>query len=217
MRIVSNLLEYPLETEDYVLSITIENPQTMTELMKSFILLENGENSNLIIKNNNEECHVKVILDIFHLDWQDKKIVQKAIYDLQNVLLDEEHYERSSMLLTELSQYILENAVQQNIPIMIKEDWNISSLLKSLKFAIEEENTLFQNFLSYLYHISFLQRNTCLVCVNMQDYFTKEEMKEMIQFCQYEAIHLLLLSHDETKYHTEKVFILDKDLCMIEK
>ena len=57
-----------------------------------------------------------------------------------------------------------------------------------------------------------------MIFYNIKEYLEREEIEKLVQCCFYNKIHVLFLETTEKyKLNQEKIYIIDKDRCLIVK
>ena len=104
--------------------------------------------------------------------------------------------------------------------LQCNQEGNVTDLFKQLdvKFETNPENLL-EKLIDYICVISEVFGKKVFVLVNMKSYFTKDELNMLYKKMFYEKIYLLLIeNHDNNDIiEEERVTIIDKDMCVINK
>ncbi|MFQ9980806.1 MAG: type II-A CRISPR-associated protein Csn2 [Finegoldia magna] len=212
-------LKYELLNEPFLIdygdicNITIENKLEYRKIIENIYNQEKIElydDEKLITK-------YKVIENSAILDFADKKITTKIIKDLIGIISDEKHYEQKINLNSSIVNFI--NDITLDYPYMLEigDEINFESLLKVVPIKPSIDYTDFlDKFVSYLDIYQNVLNIDVFYTINLLQYFTEEELKELSDYIKIKNI--CIINYDnilvDSKYISKKL-LFDNDLCRV--
>lgn len=212
-------LKYELLNEPFLIdygdicNITIENKLEYRKIIENIYNQEKIElydDEKLITK-------YKVIENSAILDFADKKITTKIIKDLIGIISDEKHYEQKINLNSSIINFI--NDITLDYPYMLEigDEINFESLLKVVPIKPSIDYTDFlDKFVSYLDIYQNVLNIDVFYTINLLQYFTEEELKELSDYIKIKNI--CIINYDnilvDSKYISKKL-LFDNDLCRV--
>lgn len=208
------------------------------ELLDSSYDVDYGEFHNIVIENinefrkvvsniNNQEyiqiydedkliTNYIVISDIFNIDFNDKKIINKIFKDFEKLSQNDMNYEKTKEIDSKIRNYLLEIFEDTDYPVELKDDCNLSYLLKSYDLKIAE---YYESFIEKL--LDFIELNTTvfntniLFTISITQYLSQEELDILSNFLKEKEI--LLINYDIINMNKKikDYIVFDKDLCRI--
>ena len=195
MKIVKEQFECPIELEEGRVAVLIlEKQEKFTDFVSELKEQLSDNDSGWILSDNGEILPFSKKLELIIDEW-------RILY--------------SSMLS-------MVSNVMDNMPYLLQcnQEGNVTDLFKQLdvKFETNPENLL-EKLIDYICVISEVFGKKVFVLVNMKSYFTKDELNMLYKKMFYEKIYLLLIeNHDNNDIiEEERVTIIDKDMCVINK
>ena len=159
----------------------------------------------------------KVIENSAILDFADKKISTKIIKDLMEIISDEKHYEQKINLNSSIVNFI--NDITLDYPYMLEigDEINFESLLKVVPIKPSVDYTDFlDKFVSYLDIYQNVLKIDVFYTINLLQYFTEEELKELSDYIKIKNI--CIINYDnilvDSNYISKKL-LFDNDLCRV--
>lgn len=103
-------------------------------------------------------------------------------------------------------------------PIDFELELNLQALFKLYQVRVEtEEGDLLNRVISYLKVMHRICNIKVYAFVGLKQYLQEEELRQLYEFVSYEKIFLVMLEAGESeRLDSEKYWILDRDLCIIE-
>ena len=214
-------LETPLlVSEKFVQLLIIENAnefyKTVTELEACF---ENGEGSFIFSSKEqiiNPAKSGVMVLDLFHLDLNDKKII-----NLLYKKLEKEVFAKRVSLLNQLNSKLTEFLEETFVSAPFALDYDEIQPIDYFKVAgvkfqkdytsIEEKIVCYVNTLIELKNCEFF------VFVNLKSILSDEKLQAIYKHCELEQVGLLLIESSKIRplLENEKAIIITEDLCEI--
>lgn len=216
--------EYGLDItlrENEIIVISIENATVYTKILSDFWNQCHGGDGGFILsegeKIKNIAKEMEVVFNPFLLDCNDKKIISKLYQELKEQSNDM-FFEEGMALNTHIVTYIDKVINQVPYALNYNPDFEITNLLKIYNVEIESlGKTLLERVVDYLRVMGQICMIKTFVFVGMKQYFTEEEIKQLYEFVFYEKINLIIIESIHVNHiESEKCWIIDKDLCIIE-
>ena len=208
--------------ENEPIVFVLENPHVFAEFLQDFQNQISGSEESFALSEGEKEYKlskvVDYVMDPFSLDFNKKAILNK-LYAKMNVLGDEMVQEKAEVnaSMLRILETILEELPYQNVEYQYDFAWQELFKFYGVKINCEYES-LIEKLTEYIKNSSTLAGFGVLLLVNMKNYLTKEEIKELYQQAAYSKMKLLLVEGQERKkLEGEKITIIDKDLCVIVK
>lgn len=221
MKFIHTMLSTELDINSQVLNVLVyENPKELVDCIAQLTYALDGENSKIrlvekgqLIKSANK---IDVILNLFDLDLNNKKIVNAITKRLTRELLDnhafslhEKYGEMYSIVSEALN--IFDNE------IVVNENMDTSLLIKMFNPSVENiYDSLLEKLIAYInLNVEMLDLK-CLIILHAEEFFTKNEVIQLFNHCRYKEVALLLIESRHRYQITDEVcLIVDEDLCEI--
>ena len=198
-------------------SIIIEEPilyrSTVNGLQQS-IKEDNNKwifsKDDMVLKKNSI---INIVDSIFMLSFENSKISNTIVSDINNISLNEENFPKTQKLLNEIEKYLydLEWEVLYDINIEMCDMKDIIKL--SYKGVIEPEEYV-DKLISYIKIVSRILKKELIIFIGIQNCFSFEEWKEIEKAALYEKIYILCIERTDYLYCDNKI-IIDKDRCRV--
>lgn len=202
--------------------LVFENPGNIAEFLQDFHNQYNGQGEYFVLSEGEKIQKVNKTLDYlidpFSLDFNKKSILNKLYGTMMNVA--EELVEERAVVNTDaqvLLERILDKIAFTNVSYQT--DFNWGDFFKMYDVKIETlYETLEEKLSDYIKISSSLGEFRGILMVNIKAYLTEEQLLELYQLCAYCKMSLLLVETSEKeRVGQEKIYILDKDQCLIIK
>lgn len=207
--------------ENQINNLLIENPEVFSDFLSELLWQLQGNDGELIFSEGEKILtparNIILISNPLVVDCNEKKIITKLYKELADNVQNQMYaaYSEMNSKIIGLLDDIL-NTVPYHLESDI--DLEITALLKSYNVQIATEGMLpLERLIDYLRANSSICGIRIFIILNVKQFFTKEELQQLYEFCFYEKIYLICL--DGMKSYTmndEKCVIIDKDLCIIE-
>ena len=161
-----------------------------------------------------------MVVDIFSLTVNQKKVVTKLHNKLITVAREAEYYLPTNELLTNINIYLNQIIKSEDLSLTYNETFDMAGIFKiaDVKFS-EEKNCLPEKLLDYMEVMTDYCGIKCFVFVNLKSYIAPAVLKDFYKNLLYQKFRVLLLENklddDKALRNFEKILILDKDLCEI--
>ncbi len=209
-------------SENQAVELVVENPAGMSSIVGDFRRQCEGDEGNFVLSENDKILKPDKVLDIiinpFELSFNERKIMNKLYVQLEEFATD--YYERKEELHRQiilLLEDILMATPYHNIVYNLECDWTSLFKLYNIRFD-DQAVSLLEHLVEYIKLIAYLTDIRLLCFVNIKDYLAQEEVTELYQSAFSHKINLLLIESKEYEERMdEKIFIIDKDKCLIIK
>lgn len=206
--------------ENSIQVLTIENALAFRQLVGDlWNEVEGGYGTWVLSEDNNTLLLSKSLAMVFNpyiIDANDKKVVSKLYAELNSII--NESYIKEAEAVNGNIVSLLSN-VTQEVPYFIdfRTDMDALALFKVYNIRIDVEyNTLLERIVDYIRAFHSICNIRVFVFVDLKNYLSMEEIKQLYEFVIYEKIFLMLIEgHQSDFIDAENRLILDKDLCII--
>ncbi len=207
--------------ENQVNNLVVEKPEIFSEFLQELIWQLEGNEGELILSEADKILpiakNVILISNPLMVDCNEKKIIMKLYKELsdnaRNLM-----YEKCSELNSQIVGFLDEilNTVPYHLEADI--DMDVATLLKNYNVQIATAGTQpIERLIDYLRANSLICGIRIFIALNLKQFFSQEELRQLYEFCFYEKIHLICMEGIKSDtLKNEKCVIIDKDLCIIE-
>lgn len=222
MKLVNSRYGLDIEfIENSVNVLVLENPMFMSDVIQDIISQENGMDGNFVLSDEQNikfEKDVMLITDPFHIDFNNKKIINKLYSQLVEISKDlVEEYNDINKTIVEALEKISDGINYNCINYNLEFDWK--ELYKLYNVRIEERyESLEEKLVEYMKILSGIMKPKLVIFLNLKMYLGQEHMEDLVLSSFYNKVPLLLIeSYEGYKLKNERKFIIDKDRCLIIK
>lgn len=222
MKLVNSRYGLDIEfIENSVNVLVLENPMFMSDVIQDIISQENGMDGNFVLSDEQNikfEKDVMLITDPFHIDFNNKKIINKLYSQLVEISKDlVEEYNDINKTIVEALEKISDGINYNCINYNLEFDWK--ELYKLYNVRIEERyESLEEKLVEYMKILSGIMKPKLVIFLNLKMYLGQEHMEDLVLSSFYNKVPLLLIESNEGyKLKNERKFIIDKDRCLIIK
>ena len=208
--------------ENKVNLLVVENKKKFVEFIQEIIKQINGNEGkfSLFDKNTELKIHnkVEIIKDIFDLDINNKKILNKIYHELEELSIDSEFLLETKNMESNLLKYIYYLIEKYDYPLEIVEGLDLKEIFKllSVKLSLCFSNKV-EEILEYIDLVSRILKKEIFVLVNFHIFLEKDDIVALCRECFYKKIKLLFVENQKPDIinNEERLFIIDNDLCEI--
>ena len=199
--------------------LTIKNTKCFSHILQILNDKINGLESNeiFLLDENNEEMNmskeIQMVLDIFNIDYNSKKILNKIYNIIATNIQKNQDFEIEKMILN-LRNYIIEEINELPFEFVMKNELEITEILKLYNLKIDEENytNILEKIEILIDILSTLDIAKILIIPNLKLFLSEEELVELYKYSLYNNINLLLIErHEENKLKYENCIIIDEN------
>lgn len=196
--------------------LTIEDTKVFSQLVQQFYSYD--ENSSLKLFDHQfkaiKAAELLVVTDILGFDLNAPSVLKLIHADLENQLNDKPEVksmiDKLAATITELIAYeCLENELDLDY-----DEITILELIKALGVKVETaSDTVFEKSLELIQIFKYLQKKQLLVFINACSYLLKEELEELMSYCQLSQVKVLFL--EPRRVDGFKQYVLDEDYILM--
>lgn len=223
MRLAYNDLNFEIElltTAPAV--IVIENPHIYYHYLLNLYQQTNGKEGTFFLSDKGRALNFAkkavFIMNPFSISCNDKKILNSVYAEMNRIVVDE-----YSEMLVDINAVVLSiiDFINMKLPYPLVSSLSLdfTGLLKLYNVKMSEEyEGLLDRLITYI-KLSHQVRGIELFCfVNMRHYLDSDEVKQLYEACLCEQVYILDIegSEPESRIGAEKVFIIDRDSCIID-
>lgn len=199
--------------------LTIKNTKCFSHILQILNDKTNGIESNeiFLLGENNEEMNmakeIQIVLDVFNIDYNSKKILNKIYEIISNNIEKNQDFEVERMVLN-LRNYIIEEINDLPFEFVMKNEIEIPEVLKLYNLKIDEENytSILEKIEILIDIFSTLKIAKILIIPNLKLFLDEAELVELYKYSLYNNINLLLIERKEyTKLKYEINIIIDEN------
>lgn len=220
MKIKISFLDSELDfSVSNIYSLEVYNKKYLYRISKLFYMLSNEINIDDLkaYDKNNEEIlitnKIRFFTNYFDFNFNSKKYNNDIIkYIISNL----EQYESEKILKTyrKICELLNKELLKLDLPISVNVEEGITNVIKLLKYSINNKEELLDNLLLLIDLETILNSNKILCFINLKQYLSKEELKELYKYATYNSVNFILI--DSIKYNCikeyEKLIIIDENL-----
>ena len=221
MRFIYGERELTLEFhENEVQVITIENREYFSAFLQNLYNQSQGSDGNIILSEGEKILSLNKVAEIvwnpFSVDINNKKILGKLFQELKTVSM-EEQYAEICELNTKVVHYLDDLNLKIPYPIQFRLELDVLDLYKIYGVQLDtEEIDMFERLLEYVKVLKSLCGVGLLVFVNVKNYLSETQIKELYKIAFYYKMNLLLVeAHQGKNLECEKNQLIDEDMCFI--
>lgn len=213
-------IDFSLE-ENQILTLVIENPRVMNDMLRDLYKQTNREEGGWILSEKDKIFpldKISLLVDNpLTVDCNEKRILTKLYKELceQTKLLIYENYIQVNAVIVSFLERLVETVPYH---MELEVDSDVSVLLKAYGVKIQSEGVdVAESLIDYLRVVSSVCSIHIVWILNLKQFLTKEQVKQIYEFCFYAKIHLINLEgYMKYSLKQEKCVIIDEDLCVID-
>lgn len=205
--------------EDKSSVLVVQNKAMLRLIVNTFINNYSLEDNEIVIIDKDQHLkntEIQVIDQYFNLDINSKTQISNLYKKIEESFLT--NYDMNYQLkeyIFKVTTLLKEELLTFDIDIDINEEIPINDLLKVLKVRFVSQTC--ENSLDYLYlYIDILcefSNVRLLVLINVESYFSTEEINEIYKYLRYKKMtYLCISSNDCDKINYTDIYTIDEDL-----
>ncbi len=162
------------------------------------------EDNQIVLMQNNERVsigkNVFVLTDIFNIDFNSKKILNKLYSTLIENIKNRQDDELENITL-KLRNYLIEEINELPFEFSIKSELELNDLLKAFELKIDTMcyTTIVEKIEFIIDIISTLKIATILVIPNLKIYLDENELLEIYKYSIYNNVQLLIIENNNSE------------------
>lgn len=200
----------------------IESPVSFSMYVQQLYEQIHGAEGEFILSDDdkilNMEKTTEMIIDPFLLDFQNRQI-QKTLYaELCELAINSELFQQTQAIRTDLQKYFIDLEYASQYDLKIDENIDIMAIFKAAGARLDcgDEETLFERLVSYMKVLAELLKKKLVILVNSQSYLTEEQLDQIIEFCMYHELSLLVIESVQRGFSEKRSYcIIDRDECCV--
>ncbi len=222
MKLVNTFYNFELDMkENLVTVLSVENPSAYARIIGNIWKQVDGQVGDFILSDTDKTMSIPKEMDCifnpFSLECNSKKIIARLYQELKNES-DSVLQEETGILNRNIINYL--DKLLMTVPYNLKYnfDINITDVLKMYDVGIEvQAESLLENIVEYLKVASQICNISTFVFIDLKHYLSTEDIERLYESAFYEKINLIVIEPVYTEQlKSEKCWIIDKDLCIIE-
>ena len=208
--------------ENKVNLLIVENKEKFVEFIQEIIKQIEGEYGKFSLFEENTELKINdkidIIKDIFILNLNNKKVLNKVYHELEKLSVDAEFLLETKNMENSLLKYIYYLIENYDYPLEIIEEIDLKEIFKlfSVKLSLCFSNKI-EEILEYIDLVSKIFKKEIFILINFHIFLEKKDIVALYRECFYKKIKLLFVENQKPDIinNEEKLFIIDNDLCEI--
>ena len=213
--------EQDIEFEENQINILkIENANLLCNILENINDNVNGISTNEVILLDEKEEITKmedkiyILLDIFNIEYNSKKILNKIYKQISEKIKLNEDYELETLSL-KIRKYLTTEINEMPFEFIMKNELDIEDILKLFNLKIDETTyqTLLERLEFFINVLSTLKIAEILIIPNIKLYLNEKEIIELYKYSLYNNIKLLIIERNlnQTKLKYEKIYYIDSE------
>lgn len=207
--------------ENEINVLCIENAIAFRNILSDLWNQTQGGEGGFILYDRGREKSISkdtiCIINVFSLDYNDKKILNRIFQEIKiqaEETLQEEIAQTNSCMIDFIEKLIALEPYNLDFDY----EMDIITLLKAFNVHLDENiDSLLEKVVNYVRLLHQVCHINVFFFVNLRQYFTQEELKQIYEMAFYEKVHIVCIeSVCLDMLNEEKCLIIDKDLCIIE-
>lgn len=207
--------------ESLVLELVVENQHIFSSLISDIHAQMNGGDGKFVLAKDNKPLELRksaeLITQIIPFEINQRELITKLYGELKNISVNENHYERTQQLMTDISAYLYAVTEELENDITVGQPQDISGLLKAFDVRFAESGmSLPEQILEYMIAVNDFKSERIFFFVNLRSYLTDAQaqllyknilLKKMTAVCIENTAH--------PRLSTSSTIIIDQDMCVI--
>ena len=222
MKLVNARLGLELEfLENQVLNLTIESPERFSEVVYNLSKQVEGEEGEFILSNAEKELLLEkkavVIANPLGVTCDEKRIVSQ-IYKNLSEKISSDYSEEYAVVNQQILQFVEKIINYSEYNLTLDVDFQATGLVKYCNVHMDScYDNFAEKFIDYLRAVKMICNVDIVFVLNLKQYFSIEELKEIYKHCFYTKLSLMNLEGIKTDpIGGDRYVILDKDLCILD-
>lgn len=223
MKLSHPIFEFPIEFNENTINVlVVENQKIFTDFIMDLLNQTTGKSGEFVLSENIDSLNISkeldLIIDIFSIDLNQKKILTKLYSILKNKAMDGEHYLATMDIISNISRYLEEIIETIEYPLLYTNEFDIGLIFKVVDLRLNDEyESLFDKITNYISIMREIAGISCFVFVNLKSFISDIEIAEIYKFAFYQKINIILLesTYKDVMNPYETIRIIDTDLCEI--
>ena len=206
MKLVNPRLGLEVElSENQVLNITVESPVKFSEVVYHICRQAGGEEGEFILS------------DIEKVNCEEKRILSQLYKNLSEKIL-EDHFEEFATVNQKVIQFMDKVTSSSEYNLTYDVDFQAAGLIKYCNVHMDScYDNLTEKFIDYLRTMKQICNVDIVFVLNLKQYFSTEDLREIYKHCFYTKMYLINLEGVKSdSIESDRYIIIDKDLCVLD-
>ena len=180
-----------------------------------------GQEGRYVLSDKEKEVdlakNVEIIFDIFSLEINEKRILNKLYSEMNELAKSEEFFVKTQEVIQGIQKYLLDLEYATDYILTFEQEIELPALFKAAGLRHEEiEENYFERIIRYVKIVVSILHIRVLVFVNLRSYLTDEQIQELMEEALRQQIYVVLVENSQKNcIEGEKRYIIDKDMCEI--
>lgn len=220
MKLVHKYIEKEIVFDENIVNIlVIENKEYFTKLCMEFLSQADGNEGDFILSENNKPLNfsksVMVISDPLNLDINSKKLIS-ALYTRLESMVSENLFAETAEIKSLLMEYLSKVDLNFDYNIDYNDDIKLSDIFKICNVGFVPCEKFDERLVEFLKIAEEFLKCRVFVFINLKNFLSNSQLKELYKFVFYNKINLLLVENmRDDVIEGETALIVDEDLCEI--
>ena len=206
MKLVNPRLGLEVElSENQVLNITVESPVKFSEVVYHICRQAGGEEGEFILSDIEKELSME------------KRILSQLYKNLSEKIL-EDHFEEFATVNQKVIQFMDKVTSSSEYNLTYDVDFQAAGLIKYCNVHMDScYDNLTEKFIDYLRTMKQICNVDIVFVLNLKQYFSTEDLREIYKHCFYTKMYLINLEGVKSDpIESDRYVIIDKDLCVLD-
>ena len=222
MKLVHQDFSRPIfEEKDNFVELIIESQECMRAYISELAGLCKGQEGRYVLSDKEKEVdlakNVEIIFDIFSLEINEKRILNKLYSEMNELAKSEEFFVKTQEVILGIQKYLLDLEYATDYILTFEQEIELPALFKAACLRLEEiEEYYFERIIRYVKIVVSILHIRVLVFVNLRSYLTDEQIQELMEEALRQQIYVVLVENSQKNcIEGGKRYIIDKDMCEI--
>lgn len=208
--------------ENRVPVIVFESPNRLLEFVSQIKMQVNGHEGEWVLSENGTILDVakacEIIIDLFTLDLNQKKLISALYHRLEKELLSTELSAKWNSFCSVLSDFTEKVFSLSEYHLKYRDTFDVKEFFKFMNVSFEDSSEdLLEKMIDYMTLSSAVVGTKLFVLCNVKTFFDNTQLTYLYEQAFYKKYYLLIIeSHvSSEKNELEDTIIIDKDDCVI--
>ena len=222
MKLVNPRLGLEVElSENQVLNITVESPVKFSEVVYHICRQAGGEEGEFILSDIEKELSMEkrtvVVNNPLTVNCEEKRILSQLYKNLSEKIL-EDHFEEFATVNQKVIQFMDKVTSSSEYNLTYDVDFQAAGLIKYCNVHMDScYDSLTEKFINYLRTMKQICNVDIVFVLNLKQYFSTEDLREIYKHCFYTKMYLINLEGVKSDpIESDRYVIIDKDLCVLD-
>ena len=205
----------------HVLNITVESPVKFSEVVYHICRQAGGEEGEFILSDIEKELSMEkrtvVVNNPLTVNCEEKRILSQLYKNLSEKIL-EDHFEEFATVNQKVIQFMDKVTSSSEYNLTYDVDFQAAGLIKYCNVHMDScYDSLTEKFINYLRTMKQICNVDIVFVLNLKQYFSTEDLREIYKHCFYTKMYLINLEGVKSDpIESDRYVIIDKDLCVLD-